>query len=499
MVAAAYTNAVADATNPTITWNPNTDPGQSRAVLQGVTSASSTVTAATSAIAADIGLDQSGTNGNGVTLTLGNGNQTFSPAATGGLQTTAGNDTIRGVSGGVAPGTAGASELTTSDSLNGGGGLNILNTVLDNEATLDPVLVNMQQLNLAPGAANQTFSALSSTGLALVTLAGGISGPGDGEVLNTSFSVVGIPTSVYVGMANAVNIADSLFVSFTNLGSGDNLATLALDNNAGGGTFDTQVVNGFGVNTLDVDSSGTTASQLTLGGNDTQLTSVVIRAVGSFSLSNNNTGVTDFNGIEATGNLTIVTGALTVRSSITGGSGNDTLNASAATRPVTMLDGNGVDTLIFNGSVPGNAISVGSGNDTILTGGTTGLSFITDVDASSNSQLVNDVNVLSNFSANQTIDLKGLAGAGYSVDTTINATSLVNALSTSQTLLQAVNAVALLVSNQGLNKQVVAFAFSGNEYIYQDTAGNGVVSPGDGLMQVTGAATTFKASDLTLA
>src|ERR1700722_4033086 len=68
MWAAAYTNAVADATNPAITWNPNIGRARSRAVLDVVTSASSTVTAATSAIAADIGLDQSGTNGNGVTL-----------------------------------------------------------------------------------------------------------------------------------------------------------------------------------------------------------------------------------------------------------------------------------------------------------------------------------------------------------------------------------------------------------------------------------------------
>ena len=499
MVAAAYTNDVADATNPTITWNPNTDPGQSRAVLQGVTSSSTSVTAATSEIAQDIENDQSGANGTGVQLVLGNGGQTFSPTATGGLQTTAANDFIRGSLGGSAPGTPNASELTTNDSLNGGGGVNTLNTVLDNEATVNPVLLNMQLVNLAPGAANQTFNAAFSSGITNLSLFGGIYTPGDGEVAGTTLNVTGLATSTAVGMENAKGFLDNLTVSFTGLGASTNTAVLVLTNNAGG-TFDTQLPGGTGVNVYNIQSNGNTANTVTIGSTDTQLSTLNITGSNSLTLSNANTGVTTINGQAVTGDLTIFTGALSNKATITGGFGNDTLNASSATKAVSMSDGGGTDTLIFNGAVRANAIAAGIGTDSVQTGGTTGLSFIDTADATENATLMADVNVLSNYTAGSTkIDLAGLQGAGYAIDTTINATNLANALAASTTLLQAVNAVALQVSDQGLNKQVVAFAFGGNEFIYQDTAGNGVVSSGDGLMEVVGAATTFKVSDLTLA
>ena len=499
-VAGAYTNAVANASNPTITWNPNTDPGQSRTILANVTSASATVTAATPLIAADIALDQSGANGTGVTLTLGNGGQTFSPTAVVGLQTTANNDSVRGVLGGSAPGTANASELTTTDSVNGGGGLNTLNTVLDNEATVNPVLSSMQLVNLAPGAVNQTFSGSSSSGITNLTLAGGIFGAGDGEIVGTTLNVVGISTGTAVGMANANGFTDNLTVSFTGLGAGTNTATLVLANNAAGGTFDTTLSGGFGVNTYNVQSTGTTANSVVIGSNDTQLTSLNISGSDALTLVNTNSGVTSISGSSATGNLNITTGALTGKATIAGGFGNDTLNASAATKAVTMTDGSGVDTMIFNGAVVGNAITAGGGHDTIQTGGVTGLTFISAADVATNAQLTADVNVLNGYTAGQTtIDLKGLAGAGYAIDSTINATSLANALAASTTVLQAVNSVAALVNGQGLNHQVVAFAFGGNEYVYQDTAGATGLSAGDGLLQVTNAAASFKTSDLSLA
>jgi hypothetical protein len=106
--------------------------------------------------------------------------------------------------------------------------------------------------------------------------------------------------------------------------------------------------------------------------------------------------------------------------------------------------------------------------------------------------------VLNSYTAGKTqIDLKSLTG--YAIDTTINATGLANALAAATTPLAALNAVASLVNGQALNKQVVAFAFGGNEYIYQDKAGNAGLTAGDGVMVITGAAATFKASDLTLA
>jgi hypothetical protein len=494
-----FTNAFANASNPTLTWDPAIDPAQSRATLATVTSVSTTVAAATPIIAADIALDQAASTGTGVTLTLGNGGQAFSPTAIGGLQTTASNDTIRGTIGGTAPGTAGASELTTSDSVDETGGLNTMNTVLDNEAAVDPVLTNVQLVNLAPGVANQTFNAALSSGITQLTLSGGMFATGDGEVAGTTLTVTGIATGIAVGMANAKGFADNLTVAFDNLGASVNSAGLTLTSNVAGGTFDTTLSSGVGVNIYNIKSSGANANVLSIGAHDTQLTTMNISGSDALTLTNLNTGVTLINGGNATGSLTITTGALANSATISGGSGNDALNASAANEAVALSDGSGVDTLIFNGAVAGNVITGGGGRDTIQTGGTTGLSFISAADVATNTQMTTDATALNNYVAGTTtIDLKGLSGTGYAIDT-INATSLATALTGATTLLQAVNAVAALVNGQGLATQVVAFAFGVNEYVYQDAAGAAGLSAGDGLLQVTNAAATFKASDLSLA
>jgi hypothetical protein len=263
---------------PTLTWNPTNDTPQSRAVINTINSTQASVTATAALISADIANDESGSNGTGVTLTLGNGNQAFSPASTvTGTQTTANNDTVRGVLGGLAPGAATGSQLITSDTINGGGGLNTLNSVLDNEAIVNPVLANMQIVNIAPGLANQTFNAASSSGITTLSLAGGIFGAGDGAVVGTTLNLTGVSTSTAVGMMNAAGFSDNLNVSFTGLSGSGNSATLALNNNAAGGTFDSVVSvvsGGVGVNTYNVQSIETLANAVTIGANEPALTTV---------------------------------------------------------------------------------------------------------------------------------------------------------------------------------------------------------------------------------
>jgi hypothetical protein len=496
-VAGAYTNAVASAV-PVVTWNPTNDTPQSRAVIASITA---TVTAANAAIAADIALDQSGSNGSGVTLTLTSGGQTISPASTvAGTQTTAGNDTIRGVLGGLPPGGATGSQLATNDSINGGGGVNMLNAVLDNEAAVTPVLTNMQFVNLAPSVNSQTFNASASTGITILSLAGAIFGPGDGEVI-TSMAFINIPTSVAVGMMNATGNFDSLSVSFTGLAASGNSATLVLNNNNGGGTFDTTNSAGIGVNTYNIQSNGTMLNVVTIGVNDTALSAMNIGGSNQIYLNNTSTGVTAINGSAATGNLTIITGALTGNATIVGGGGDDTLNATAATRAVTMSDGAGHDTLVFNGSVAGNSITAGSGMSWVQTAaGGVGLAFISAADTTSNSQLTTDVNQLSEYTAGATtVDLAGFSGVGGLIDTGLTATQLATA-SASATLLNAVNTVAQLVKAQALGQPLaVAFAYGGNEYIYQDESSASTIRQGDGLLQIIGAGATFRPTDLTIA
>jgi len=62
--------------------------------------------------------------------------------------------------------------------------------------------------------------------------------------------------------------------------------------------------------------------------------------------------------------------------------------------------------------------------------------------------------------------------------------------------------VAALVTNQptALTNPVVAFAFGGNEYVFQDNfPATASLTANDGLLQVTGAASTFKTTDINFA
>jgi hypothetical protein len=543
-VATSYTNAVLTAVPP-ITFDQN-DITQSKSILAGVTNPS-TAAATGPAIANAITSDESGNNGvAGATLTLGAGDQVFSPTASGGLQTTGGN-TFRGVS-------VTSSYLATTDSITGDGGFNTINSVLDlggggikraelplisaveaepGSNIVAPVLIGIQAVNLDPTGPNQTFNGATSTGVQTLSVAAGLF-PDDGDDEGVTLSVTGFSTATAMGMMNNLNTSesffegstslplpevsdaepaaapDSLFVSFTGLSAtATNTATLVLAGNgnatAGGGTFDTSISSaGVGVNTLNVSSTGG-ANFVTIGTTDAALGSIVITGSASLTMLEANTNVTTINGSAATGNLAITTVALTGKATISGGSGNDTLNASAAAKSVTITDGAGTDTMIVNGANAANVITAGSGLDTAeftppIDPPGAGLTFISAADTSSNATLTGDLNVLNNYTAGNTkIDLPSIAST--SLDTTINPTSLANALSAAQSLLQAVNNVAALVTQQGASgTPVVAFAYGGNEYVFQDNApGTASLTAGDGVLQVTGAAGTFKTSDINFA
>jgi hypothetical protein len=538
-VATSYTNAVLNAVPP-ITFDQN-DITQSKSILAGVTNPS-TAAATGPAIANAITSDESGNSGvTGATLTLGTGNQVFSPTASGGLQTTGGN-TIRGVN-------VFSSYLSTTDSITGDGGFNTINSVLDlggevkAQLPLDasalepgsniiaPVLVGIQAVNLDPTGPSQTFSGASSTGVQTLSVAAGLFAD-DGDDEGVTLSVTGFSTATAMGMMNNLNTSenffsestelplvsdtepaaapDSLFVSFTGLSAtATNTASLVLASNGnaagGGGTFDSSIsAAGVGVNTLNVSSTGGT-NFVTIGTTDAALSSVVVTGSASLTMFESNTNVTTINGSAATGNLAITTGALTGKATISGGSGNDTLNASAAAKSVTITDGAGTDTMVVNGANAANVITAGSGLDTAeftppIDPPGAGLTFISAADTSSNATLTGDLNVLNNYTAGNTkIDLPDLAST--SLDTTINPTSLANALSAAASLLQAVNNVAALVTQQGATgTPVVAFAYGGNEYVFQDnTPGTGSLVAGDGVLQATGAAATFKTSDINFA
>jgi hypothetical protein len=161
-----------------------------------------------------------------------------------------------------------------------------------------------------------------------------------------------------------------------------------------------------------------------------------------------------------------------------------------------MSDGSGNDTLQFNGAVAGNVISIGSGSDLVQTQSSAvsqGLSFISAADISNSTTLNSDLDILNGYTAGSTrIDLNGL-NASYTM-TSVSAGVIASAVAGAASLLAATQDVAALMTA----KTVAVFAFGGDEYIYQVKTG-GVFSVGDGLLKVSGAAATFRTTDLTLA
>ena len=466
---------------------------------------------------------------------LGGGGQMIGPSATGDDQITPGQ-TIVGDLGGLPPDTATTSEfsgalglleigqapttlpvsqLTSDDSLTGAGASTTLVSVLDNEATVTPVLHDIPTVYLAPGLANQTFSGASSSGLSVVYLADNpFKNMGwDGEAQGADLTVTGIPTTVAVGMANREDfnplggVEDNLNVAFTGLSlTATNTATLVLAGNNGDAGGDVvnfiPAANGAAVNVLNVQSlDGYNAVQL--GTN--ALTTINVTGSTPLTLVNTSSTVTTYNGSAATGNQTVVLGPLTGNATISGGSGNDLLDAFTATAPVTMTDGAGTDTMYVNGAVAGNVVTVGSGANLVAfdtQSGNGGLGWVGAADLTSNSSLVADLNVVNGYTAGTTlIDLQASFSSQLDFDTSVNVAAAAIARD-SNNLRTALNGIADLIATQspappGGISQVVAFAFQGDEYVFQDNSPSAtMLTAGDGVLRITGAASTFSSNDL---
>jgi hypothetical protein len=485
-VAGLYTTAVASAV-PAVTWNPNLDTPQSRTIINTITSSSTSVTAATSLIAAAIVKDQSGNTGvAGNTLILTGGPDSFALTATGSSQTTNNNDTILGRKGASTPGTAGASELTSSDNIQDGSGANVMNAELDNEGTVTPFVQHVQTLNLAPGTGTQTYNAASTSGETLINLAGGQFGATGGDTASWQLTVSGISTAVALGMSNAATFGEKLIGTFTGLSAlGGNSATLVLNGNTAG-TFDTNLDgSGNGVNTYNIQTTGP-ANTVTIGGigTDTQLATINISGSSALTLNTAVATVTSINGASATGALTITDTAAT-KMTIAGGSGANMITATSAAKGSTLVGGSaGNDTLVFNGAVAANTLTGGGAGvgDTIqtLTGGMT---FITAADVATPATLLSDLDVVTDYSAGHTtIDIKG---GGNITTLSGNNTTLINTAGTTGGLLAAAQLAAADTGVKGL----VAFFVGPDEYILQTNNTAGSFLSGDGLIKLTGAAT----------
>ena len=295
----------------------------------------------------------------------------------------------------------------------------------------------------------------------------------------TNFNVAAYDTAVHT----VLNGVDGISLNDASVTAGENATTAYIASVTGSPSTG---------GTLTLANGGAVA----VSAGQTQYTAITITGSAALSLTNASTAITTINGSAATGNLSVSTLTLQPPATIIGGAGDDTLNATLATSAVKMSDGSGNDTLQFNGAVAGNVISIGSGSDLVQTQSSAvsqGLSFISAADISNSTTLNSDLDILNGYTAGSTrIDLNGL-NASYTM-TSVSAGVIASAVAGAASLLAATQDVAALMTA----KTVAVFAFGGDEYIYQVKTG-GVFSVGDGLLKVSGAAATFRTTDLTLA
>ncbi|MBO1076890.1 DUF4214 domain-containing protein [Roseomonas marmotae] len=336
--AAFYTDQVVTQQAP---WTLEGDRDDATAVLSGVTADPTTVDTSKALAAELVAAAKAGTGTPGAILTLTSGNDYLSPAGdTASTRTTAGDDTIRAMSGG---------HLGDGDVIDGGAGRDTLNAVVGGAflvpSTVAPMLRNVEVVNITSGASRGTvtFDASNSTGIEQIV---------NRTTSSRDVEVVGIDTSVIVGMSSSGG--SSLTVNFTGVSGKNDAATLLLDSNDGG------IFTAEGIERLNIKTSGTTSWVDVAEGDYTALN---ISGSAALNLYNSDDGVTVIDASTLTGALTLEGATLTKAATVTGGSGADDITLYSD-KAVTLDGGAGDDELSVYADA-NNTVNGGDGADDI--------------------------------------------------------------------------------------------------------------------------------------
>ena len=244
-------------------------------------------------------------------------------------------------------GNAAVMTLQPFTAIDGNGGYNVLNAVLNGSVT--PVaLDDIQEVNV-------TTSAAATLGL--------INAPDVESIMNiastNALTVSGIAAGADLNVISTNQASTFEFASTTGTQSVD----LYLQNSTGAVTI-------AGIETINITSGGTAANSVALTA--AAATTINVDSIDTATRDDNAltiTGVAAATLIDATGFNANFAGTLAVAGTLIGGLGNDTLTG-AADVAATIIGGNGNDSIIAGaaGVAHSDSMSGGAGNDTITFG-----------------------------------------------------------------------------------------------------------------------------------
>ncbi|KQZ60483.1 hypothetical protein ASD54_23115 [Rhizobium sp. Root149] len=353
-----------------------------RTFLTGVTTTVPTAAAVDTAVAAMVTTSTGGGTGTtGVILTLTAGADTFTTTATAdSSKTTAGNDTIRGLT---------AGHINAADVIDGGAGTDTLNALAALDATVKPVFTSVENVNLTYGTltAAAGFDATDSNGILKLS---GIDVKIDAAANTLTFAGVNKSTTVELKNITSDNgagtaIQGEAIVNFKDVAGSNDSATVSLAK-VTLGAADTLKLSVAGIENLTLNSTGATGETNTAVLNAAATSKLVITGDRDLTLDNTAAG-------------TSVTALKTV-------------DASAFTAKLTYTASANGETI--SGGTKGDAITLGGGADTL-------------VYTAANASTLNNQDSITGFNAGTSttaVDKINLAALSLGSDTTIGATNL---------------------------------------------------------------------------
>lgn len=240
-------------------------------------------------------------------------------------------------------------------------------------------------------------------------------------------------------------------------------------------TVDIDSIENLTINSIAGTDAAVTSNTLILDGNSYE----TITVTGSQALTLTATAAAQaalktFDASAMTANTT-VTLAANVDLTIKGGTKNDTVNVTAGTKKVVVEAGEGNDTINVTNANANKLITLsgGAGNDVF--GFSADLDNVEDV--TNDSKILENIIKITDWNAGDKIDITTLADLTTITDTQRDAI-------TAKTTLKA--AIEQAATHTAGGDQIVWFTWSGNTYIYQDSATAGFAAGDDGLIQIAG-------------
>ena len=331
---------------------------QGRTFVSGVSATVPTAAAVDTAVAAMVTASTGGGTGTpGVILTLTGGSDTFTTTATlDASKTTAGNDTIRGLT---------AGHVNAADVIDGGAGTDTLNALADNGASVKPVLTSVENVNLTYAAltAAAGFDATDSNGILKLS---GIDGT-IGAAANT-LTFAGVNKSTTVELKNftvtdaaVTAIQGEAIVGFKDVAGGSDAATVSLAK-VTLGAADTLKLSVAGIETLTLNSTGAAGDTNTAVLNAAAMTKLVVTGDREITLDNTAAG----SSVAAL--KTVDASALTAKITYTASANGETISGGTKGDVITL--GGGADTLVYTAanastlnnrdSIAGNSFNAGT-------------------------------------------------------------------------------------------------------------------------------------------